>query len=205
MQAPSIARETRETRDWPGEKFESLWNAVGAVGGQGALTKSDVAALPLVVAPLWGQMPEGSWVLVQGRLEQNTPLGAIHPDGEEWFIRPHEGEPVAAFVAGGAALPGSQVAVVGRELGVLRLPDREGVLRDYPAVVARMLDSQATASLQSLASGAAPAGATQAGYGAIIGAVGAVIVGAWIAVRLFTRRPSGGSFARIRQVAERAR
>ncbi len=205
MQAPSTVRDAREMRDWPSEKFELLWTEVGSVGGRGALAKSDLAALPLVIAPVWSAMPEGSWALVQGRLEQKTPLGAIHPDGEEWFIRPHEGEPIAAYVAGATGLPGSQVAVVGRELGVLRLADREGVLREYPAVVARMLDSQALASVQSLASGANPAVATQTGSGALIGAVGAVIVGAWIAVRLFTRRSSGGSFARIHQVAERAR
>ncbi len=194
-------------RDWPGERFESLWTAVGSVGGSGALTKDDLAALPIVLKPTWGSMADGAWAVVQGRLEQKTPLGEVHPDGEEWFIRPHDAAPIAAYVNAPSAAVGSQVVVVGRELGVLRLADREGEIREYQAIVARTVDAAGAAWIGHRGGEAAGLLASGSGVGsaALLAALGVIVAGGWIAARLFMRRSTSPALSRIHQVAERAR
>lgn len=190
-------------RDWPSERFESLWDSV-ASGGP-----------PVVVQPDWSNPPVDSWVFVQGKLEQRTPLGAVHPGGEEWFVRDASGVAVAAYLVDAPqASAGTRVCLVGRVLGSLRLADRTGELRAYPAVVGRALlgaDGRLVASVVvdgsrvNAPGGAAPAGVAGDWSMTVVSgcAVAALLLG-WFAVRHALRR-SGGEMDRIHAVAARAR
>lgn len=179
------------------------------MGAPGALSHSDIATKPVILLPQWNSIPEGSWVLVQGQLEQATALSPIHPEGQEWFIRTALGEPIAAYVNFAPRVKeGDRVAVLGRALGSLHMADRQGVMRDYPAVIARTIDPVWVREVAARLDGGGGAAGTQgsavgnAGWFAVLAVV---LIGGWIAARVFLRRSPGGSMSRIHGVAERAR
>ena len=87
---------TQSTRDWPSDRFESLWQQVVVAAPTGPFTIEQVATMPVITRPDWGNVPASAWVQITGKLEQRTPMGSVHPDGEEWFVRTSEGNPITA-------------------------------------------------------------------------------------------------------------
>lgn len=158
--------------------------------------------MAVISRPNWGKTPVGAWVAVTGRLEQRTPLGTTHPDGEEWFVRPEAGDPIAAYVMTTLNYPvGSFVSVLGRDAGMVRLTDRQGTLHEYPALVGRPFD-------RSLAKSLVPqGGGILGGFPVPLVSIAAVVVliGAWIAIRLLVKRGRAGAMSAIHAVADRAR
>ena len=122
---------TQSTRDWPSERFESLWQQVVVAAPTGPFTIEQVATMPVITRPDWGNVPASAWIQISGKLEQRTPMGSVHPDGEEWFVRTSEGNPIAVYVMTQSQYPvGSLVSIIGRDAGTIRLADRQGTLRE---------------------------------------------------------------------------
>ena len=194
--------EGQTSRDWPSEQFESLWQEVVATAPTGAFTKEQVATLPVITRPEWGKIPAGAWVEVNGKLEQRTPMGALHPDGEEWFVRTSGGDPIAVYAMTLTRYPvGSFVSVVGRDAGIIRLADRQGHLHEYPAVIGRPVEHAAARKLQSASQGVA----SNFSVGLIGTLAVIVLIGAWFGVRLKAKRSAAMGVSRIRAAADRAR
>lgn len=119
-----------EAVDWPSERFETLWKKLRAAAPAGKFTTNLI------------QSSGHDWSSCCGRLEQATPLGPAHPDGFEWFVRPENGAPIAAYVSdANGVVTGQQVCVIGLELGTLKLIDRSGALHEYKALVGRPTDA----------------------------------------------------------------
>jgi len=193
---------TQSTRDWPSERFESLWQQVVVAAPTGPFTIEQVAAMPVITHPDWGNVPASAWVQITGKLEQRTPMGSVHPDGEEWFVRTSEGNPIAVYVMAQSQYPvGSLVSIIGRDAGTIRLADRQGTLREYPAVIGRPIERSAAREMQVASKGAS------VGFPVGLIAIFAVIVliGAWFGVRVMAKRSSSMGANRIRAVADRAR
>lgn len=132
-----------ETVDWPSARFETLWQQSRAAAPAGKFTSQFL------------QSSSQDWSSCCGRLEQATPLGPAHPDGFEWFVRPENGAPIAAYVSdANGVVTGQQVCVIGLELGTLKLIDRSGTLHEYKAFVGRPTDATVRLAL-------APPSATQ--------------------------------------------
>ena len=192
----------QSTRDWPSERFESLWQQVVVAAPTGPFTIEQVAAMPVITHPDWGNVPASAWVQITGKLEQRTPMGSVHPDGEEWFVRTSEGNPIAVYVMTQSQYPvGSLVSIIGRDAGTIRLADRQGTLREYPAVIGRPIERSAAREMQVASKGAS------VGFPVGLIAIFAVIVliGAWFGVRVMAKRSSAMGASRIRAVADRAR
>ena len=190
------------TRDWPSERFELLWQQVVVAAPTGPFTIEQVAAMPVITHPDWGNVPASAWVQITGKLEQRTPMGSVHPDGEEWFVRTSEGNPIAVYVMTQSQYPvGSLVSIIGRDAGTIRLADRQGTLREYPAVIGRPIERSAAREMQVASKGAS------VGFPVGLIAIFAVIVliGAWFGVRVMAKRSSAMGASRIRAVADRAR
>lgn len=193
---------TQSTRDWPSDRFESLWQQVVVAAPTGPFTIEQVAAMPVITHPDWGNVPASAWVQITGKLEQRTPMGSVHPDGEEWFVRTSEGNPIAVYVMTQSQYPvGSLVSIIGRDAGTIRLADRQGTLREYPAVIGRPIERSAAREMQVASKGAS------VGFPVGLIAIFAVIVliGAWFGVRVMAKRSSAMGASRIRAVADRAR
>ena len=193
---------TQSTRDWPSERFELLWQQVVVAAPTGPFTIEQVAAMPVITHPDWGNVPASAWVQITGKLEQRTPMGSVHPDGEEWFVRTSEGNPIAVYVMTQSQYPvGSLVSIIGRDAGTIRLADRQGTLREYPAVIGRPIERSAARDIQVASKG------TSVGFPVELIAIFAVIVliGAWFGVRSMAKRSSAMGASRIRAVADRAR
>lgn len=192
----------QSSRDWPSDRFESLWQEVVAAAPTGPFTIEQVAAMPVITHPDWGKVPASAWVQITGKLEQRTPMGSVHPDGEEWFVRTSEGNPIAVYVMTQSQYPvGSLVSIIGRDAGTIRLADRQGTLREYPAVIGRPIERSAAREMQ-VASKAA-SGGFPVGMIAIFAVI--VLIGAWLGVRVMAKRSSAMGASRIRAVADRAR
>ena len=192
----------QSTRDWPSERFELLWQQVVVAAPTGPFTIEQVAAMPVITHPDWGNVPASAWVQITGKLEQRTPMGSVHPDGEEWFVRTSEGNPIAVYVMTQSQYPvGSLVSIIGRDAGTIRLADRQGTLREYPAVIGRPIERSAAREMQVASKGAS------VGFPVGLIAIFAVIVliGAWFGVRVMAKRSSAMGASRIRAVADRAR
>ncbi|MFZ4642153.1 MAG: hypothetical protein ACOYMU_02275, partial [Phycisphaerales bacterium] len=145
---------TQSTRDWPSDQFESLWQQVVVAAPTGPFTIEQVAAMPVITHPEWGKVPASAWVQITGKLEQRTPMGSVHPDGEEWFVRTSEGNPIAVYVMTQSQYPvGSLVSIIGRDAGTIRLADRQGTLREYPAVIGRPVERSAAREMQVASKG----------------------------------------------------
>ena len=193
---------TQSTRDWPSERFESLWQQVVVAAPTGPFTIEQVATMPVITRPDWGNVPASAWVQITGKLEQRTPMGSVHPDGEEWFVRTSDGNPIAVYVMTQSQYPvGSLVSIIGRDAGTIRLADRQGTLREYPAVIGRPIERSAAREMQVASKGAS------VGFPVGLIAIFAVIVliGAWFGVRVMAKRSSAMGASRIRAVADRAR
>ena len=193
---------TQSTRDWPSERFELLWQQVVVAAPTGPFTIEQVAAMPVITHPDWGNVPASAWVQITGKLEQRTPMGSVHPDGEEWFVRTSDGNPIAVYVMTQSQYPvGSLVSIIGRDAGTIRLADRQGTLREYPAVIGRPIERSAAREMQVASKGAS------IGFPVGLIAIFAVIVliGAWFGVRVMAKRSSAMGASRIRAVADRAR
>ncbi len=189
-------------RDWPSDHFELLWKEVADATPQGTLTANEIAQLPVITEPQWGEILECAWVKLTGKLEQSTPMGAIHPEGQEWFVRTDAGDPVAVYVMHATQIvPGSIVSILGRSVGTIQLPDRQGVLREYPALIGCRIDPSALRFIHSTAQ--VSSGVLPSGLFAILAVV--VLVGAWIGVRVMSKRASIKGASRIHAVADRAR
>lgn len=81
----------------------------------------------------------GVSVTVTGRLEQHRSLGRPFEGVEEWFVRDDTGVPWVAYVIGAdpsAVRDGRGVVLTGVLYKRMRLRDRSGVQRTYPALVA---------------------------------------------------------------------
>ena len=193
---------TQSTRDWPSDRFESLWQQVVVAAPTGPFTIEQVATMPVITRPDWGNVPASAWVQITGKLEQRTPMGSVHPDGEEWFVRTSEGNPIAVYVMTQSQYPvGSLVSIIGRDAGTIRLADRQGTLREYPAVIGRPIERSAARDIQVASKG------TSVGFPVELIAIFAVIVliGVWFGVRSMAKRSSAMGASRIRAVADRAR
>ena len=193
---------TQSTRDWPSERFELLWQQVVVAAPTGPFTIEQVATMPVITRPDWGNVPASAWIQISGKLEQRTPMGSVHPDGEEWFVRTSEGNPIAVYVMTQSQYPvGSLVSIIGRDAGTIRLADRQGTLREYPAVIGRPIERSAARDIQVASKG------TSVGFPVELIAIFAVIVliGAWFGVRSMAKRSSAMGASRIRAVADRAR
>lgn len=192
----------QSTRDWPSERFELLWQQVVVAAPTGPFTIEQVAAMPVITHPDWGNVPASAWVQITGKLEQRTPMGSVHPDGEEWFVRTSDGNPIAVYVMTQSQYPvGSLVSIIGRDAGTIRLADRQGTLREYPAVIGRPIERSAAREMQ-VASKEASIG-FPVGLIAIFAVI--VLIGAWFGVRVMAKRSSAMGASRIRAVADRAR
>ncbi len=166
------------------------------------MSATEVARLPVITQPQWGAIPLGAWVQVTGKLEQATPLGAIHEGGFEWFVRPLGKDPIAVYVLRDPGRTvGSQVSVLARDVGSIRLQDRQGTMREYPAVIGVAIDKSSV-----LLGQVGSFGSTREAPSAWI-AAGAVvvIVAAWIGVRVLSKRSAARAVNRIHAVADRAR
>lgn len=193
---------SQSIRDWPSARFESLWQEVVAAAPTGSFTKQQVAGMPVITQPEWGNIPVGAWVQVTGKLEQRTPMGSMHPDGEEWFVRPSSGDPIAVYAMTLSQYPvGSMVSIIGRDAGTIRLADRQGTLREYPALIGRPIERGATREMQ--ADSQVASGGFSTGLIAIFAVI--VLIGAWLGVRSMAKRSSALGASRIRAVADRAR
>jgi len=193
---------TQSTQDWPSERFESLWQQVVVAAPTGPFTIEQVATMPVITHPDWGKVPASAWVQITGKLEQRTPMGSVHPDGEEWFVRTSGGNPIAVYVMTQSQYQvGSLVSIIGRDAGTIRLADRQGTLREYPAVIGRPIERSAAREMQVASKGAS------VGFPVGLIAIFAVIVliGAWFGVRVMAKRSSSLGANRIRAVADRAR
>ena len=156
----------------------------------------------MITRPDWAKIPEGSWVQVTGRLEQRTPLGAVHPDGEEWFVRTTAGDPIAVYVMTNQQYSvGTFVSLLGRDAGTIRLINRAGVLQEYPAVIARPLERAAAQALHPEAR--ATPREIPVEFIAIAGVV--VLIAGWMFVRVLSKRATSRGMSQIHAVAERAR
>ena len=192
----------QSTRDWPSERFELLWQQVVVAAPTGPFTIEQVAAMPVITHPDWGNVPASAWVQITGKLEQRTPMGSVHPDGEEWFVRTSDGNPIAVYVMTQSQYPvGSLVSIIGRDAGTIRLADRQGTLREYPAVIGRPIERSSAREMQ-VASKEASVG-FPVGLIAIFAVI--VLIGAWFGVRVMAKRSSAMGASRIRAVADRAR
>ena len=197
-----ITEQTGANLDWPSDRFESLWSDVSAGTSAGSFTVEAVGRLPVVAAPDWSNPPREAWVCVEGRLEQRAPLGTLHEGGEEWVVRGATGVPVAAYVIDAPKVnAGERVRVVGRVLGPLRMTDRRGEMREYPAVIGRVVVS-ADGRPAVAARGSAGLGAGALWPWVSGGAVLALIV-AWFVLRRLVRR--GGGVSAIHAAAAHAR
>ncbi len=161
--------DDNQSRDWPSAEFERVWGEVAASSG----TAGD------------------SWHLIEGRVEQSTPLGAIHPGAVEVFVRGADGSPVAAYLrdASGVAV-GDRVTLLGKTVPSVVLRDRAGIMHEYPAFIARTMDAPAREA------------STMGGW---IGVGAVALVGIWVAMRIVSRRSTREPLSRIHAVAERAR
>ena len=192
----------QSTRDWPSDRFESLWQEVVDAAPTGPFTIEQVSAMPVITHPQWGKIPAGAWVQITGKLEQRTPMGSVHPDGEEWFVRTSEGNPIAVYVMTSLQYPvGSLVSIIGRDVGTIRLADRQGTLREYPAVIGRPIERAAVREMQVASKG--ESGGFPVGLIAIFAVI--VLIGAWFGVRVMAKRSSAMGASRIHAVADRAR
>ncbi len=190
------------TADWPSEHFEQVWSEVAAAAPTGAFTGQFCAQVPVITAPQWFGPLADSWLLVRGRLEQRTPMGAIHADGEEWFVRPGDGAPLAVYVMGAPhADLGTRVELLGRSVGIIRLKNRSGDMQEYPAVIARPLEPAAAQQLQP--TGSVDRGEFSLGGAVIVAAL--VLIAGWVAVRALSKRASSNGLSQIHAVAARAR
>ncbi len=129
-------------------------------------------------------------------------MGAIHTDGEEWFVRPGDGAPLAVYVMGAPSADlGSRVELLGRSVGVIRLKNRAGVVQEYPAVIARPLEPAAAQQLQ-------PTGSIDRAdvpFGGVVVVAALVLIVGWIVVRALSKRASSKGLSQIHAVAARAR
>ncbi len=190
------------TADWPSEQFELIWSEVASAAPPGSFTSEYVAGVPVITTPDWAKIPVGAWVHLTGRLEQRTPMGAVHPDGEEWFVRTSAGDPIAAYVMTHQNFSvGSFVALLGRDAGSISLMNRAGVLQRYPAVIARPLERAAAHTLHPASRAAL--GDLPVGFVAV-GGVLVLLVG-WFFVRMFSKRAGSRGMSKIHAVADRAR
>jgi hypothetical protein len=81
----------------------------------------------------------GMYITVAGRLEQHRRLGRPFDEVDEWFIRDESGAPWAVYVTDSDpsdVRSGRHVSVSGLLYKRLRLQDRSGVERTYPALIA---------------------------------------------------------------------
>jgi hypothetical protein len=189
-------------RDWPSERFESLWRDVAAASGSGAFTAEAVGRLPVVAMPDWSNPPLDAWVCVDGRLEQRAPLGSLHSGGEEWFVRGVSGVPVAAYVMDAPqAQAGERVRVVGRVIGPLRLADRRGEMREYSAVIGKaVVNADGSAAVLVRESGGIGGGAS---WPLVSGGAVLLLLVAWFVLRRLLRQ--GGGVSAIHAAASAAR
>lgn len=195
-------RSAQVSADWPSEKFETIWNAVATSAPSGSFTSEFVAAVPVIARPDWSKIPQGAWVHLTGRLEQRTPLGAVHPDGQEWFVRTSAGDPIAVYVMTDQNISvGSTVSILGRDAGSIRLVNRAGVLQEYPALIARPLDRAAAQALHPATPEAL--GGVPVGFVAVGGVL--VLLAAWFFVRIYSKRASSRGMSHIHAAAHRAR
>lgn len=200
-----LTEQTGAPRDWPSERFDSLWHEVGSQMGSGAFTAEAAGRMPVVAMPDWSNPPRDAWVCVEGRLEQRGPLGALHGGGEEWFVRGESGVPIAAYVIGAPkAEAGWRVRVVGRVIDPLRMTDRRGEMREYPAVIGKaVVNADGRVAVveapKSIAIGGGDSWPIVSG-----GAVLALLV-AWFVLRRLLRHGGGVSAIRAAAGAARAR
>ncbi|MSR44043.1 MAG: hypothetical protein EXS15_01620 [Phycisphaerales bacterium] len=198
------------TLDWPSAEFEALWTEVAGATPAGSFTKDNIAEFPVIARPNWQSVPAGAWVHIRGKLEQRTPLGDVHPNGEEWFVRAENGDPVAVYLMSDLSFSvGTTVSVLGRHAGLIRLMNRAGDVQEYQAVIARPLDQSATHTLQAAGQAAGHHGGAEAAGEVPLSfvVVGAVILllCAWFAIRFLVKRSTGRPMLHIHQVADRAR
>jgi len=195
------ATQAQTTQDWPSERFESLWREVAAAAPSGVLTAEKVASLPVISRPVWGDIPAGAWLHISGKLEQCTPLGTTHPDGQEWFVRDESGDPIAVYAMTTAQYRiGSVVTILGRDAGVIRLADRQGIMREYQAVIGVPMERSAMRELVRV-----PQVTTSIPSGLISIAAVVALIGAWIWIRWMLKRSAASGSSRIRSVADHAR
>lgn len=55
---------TQSTRDWPSERFELLWQQVVVAAPIGPFTIEQVATMPVITRPDWGNVPASAWVQI---------------------------------------------------------------------------------------------------------------------------------------------
>ncbi len=190
MMRYTLHEQGNAPRDWPSERFEALWCDVAAASGSGAFTAEAAGRLPVVAMPDWSNPPLDSWVCVEGRLEQRVPMGEVHRGGEEWFVRGVSGVPVAAYVMDAPPTDvGERVRVVGRVIGPLRLADRRGEMREYPAVIGKAVVNADGRAAMLAQENRGMGGGTS--WPLVSGGAVLVLLVAWFVLRRFLR-PSGG-------------
>ena len=181
-----------QVRDWPSAEFERAWSELEMDG-----------AVVTTTATVTTAGPGDRWQFIQGRVEQSTPLGAAHPGGVEAFVRGADGAAVAAYLPDARGIVvGERVALVGISIPAIALHDRQGVLREYQAVVARVATPAEIARLGGVSRSSAESSTMLGGW---IGALAMALVGAWVATRIIVRRGQRDPFAKVHAAAERAR
>jgi len=92
----------------------------------------------------------GTSVVLTGVLAQKSRLEQFWDGTDEWFVRVQDGPVVCAFVVDPPAVGvGATVTILGRAYKRIDATARDGTLRQYPAIVGRVLTQTAGPSASS--------------------------------------------------------
>ena len=138
-----------DDRDYQESAFAALVEATRALDS----TTIEMRELPSEASIDWPHVlahPDvlrGSEVVVHGRLEQSTALPRPWDACMEWFVRTPSGRVFAVYVPlEDDVQPGRQVHVAGWFYKRMQAEARDGTLRQYPAVVGRLVPSSTNTS-----------------------------------------------------------
>lgn len=134
ISVPESLQLVRDDTDIPDKAFNDLINFVRSAADVDDAVEIKVRHDAILEDPA---RYRGLRVTVSGRVEQHRSLSRPFQDVDEWFVRDDNGLPWMMYVVGNDehVEDGRQVTMVAHVYKRVRLEDRSGVMRLYPALI----------------------------------------------------------------------